>query len=74
MQLLVCFNDLIAMVMDHSACPVTTGEDCLYLTVYTPPANELAKEPAPIMVFYHGGEFVTGHGGYYAYHFIVAAT
>jgi para-nitrobenzyl esterase len=44
------------------ACPNTTGEDCLFLTVYTPRLSELAT-PAPIMIFYHGGEFVTGHGG-----------
>lgn len=48
--------------MSYSACPATTGEDCLFLTVYTPLAAELTTG-APIMVFFHGGEFIAGHGG-----------
>jgi para-nitrobenzyl esterase len=55
-----------------SACPqvaspfgvASTSEDCLFLNVYVPgnpgPANRL-----PVMVFLHGGAFVSGAGSLY---------
>lgn len=39
----------------------TSGEDCLYLSVASPAAAP--KSPLPVMVWIHGGAFVTGHGG-----------
>lgn len=37
------------------------AEDCLFLNVWTPPAGA-ASGPVPVMVFVHGGAFVTGAG------------
>ncbi len=37
------------------------GEDCLVLNVYTPGVNAEARRP--VMVWLHGGGFVTGSGG-----------
>ncbi|KAL0277569.1 UNVERIFIED_CONTAM: hypothetical protein PYX00_004807 [Menopon gallinae] len=36
-------------------------EDCLYLNVYTPKVNA-TSDLLPVMVFYHGGAWVTGSG------------
>ncbi|XP_059611146.1 juvenile hormone esterase-like [Phlebotomus argentipes] len=38
------------------------SEDCLYLNVYVP-QNPDSKDPLPVMVNFHGGGFMTGHGG-----------
>jgi para-nitrobenzyl esterase len=40
-----------------------TDEDCLNLNVWTP-ASE-SEEPRPVMVWIHGGAFVSGSGGVY---------
>jgi para-nitrobenzyl esterase len=37
------------------------SEDCLYLNVYSPTLDSAAR--LPVMVFIHGGSFVTGSGG-----------
>lgn len=48
-------------------CPQPFGdsiigqEDCLYVNVYTP-LNPKSTGPLPVMVFIHGGAFVTGTG------------
>jgi len=41
------------------------GEDCLFLNVWTP--SGLAA-PAPVMVWFHGGSFVTGSSAIVWYH------
>ena len=40
------------------------SEDCLYLNVYAPPQAAAAK-PLPVMVWIHGGAFITGAGSQY---------
>lgn len=42
-----------------------TGEDCLVLNVWTPGLGGAGKRP--VMVFVHGGGYVTGSGGYIMY-------
>ncbi|KAG5676471.1 hypothetical protein PVAND_006303 [Polypedilum vanderplanki] len=37
------------------------NEDCLYLNVYAPEVK--FKEKYPVIVFFHGGSFLTGSGG-----------
>nr|WP_033289717.1 carboxylesterase family protein [Amycolatopsis jejuensis] len=46
-------------------CPqsgAVTSEDCLYLNVWTPPAGATGR---PVLVWLHGGAFVTGGGDRY---------
>ncbi|OXM14934.1 carboxylesterase/lipase family protein [Paenibacillus herberti] len=40
---------------------IPQAEDCLYLNVWAP--EEPTDEPLPVMVWIHGGSFVTGGGG-----------
>eukprot|EP00331_Platyophrya_macrostoma_P002687 CAMPEP_0176424688 /NCGR_PEP_ID=MMETSP0127-20121128/10971_1 /TAXON_ID=938130 /ORGANISM="Platyophrya macrostoma, Strain WH" /LENGTH=543 /DNA_ID=CAMNT_0017805763 /DNA_START=39 /DNA_END=1670 /DNA_ORIENTATION=+ len=42
-------------------CTPTTSEDCLYLNVYTPNLEPTAN--LPVIVFFHGGNYIGGSGG-----------
>ena len=44
---------------------VPQDEDCLSLNVWTPP--EPSDDPRPVMVFIHGGAFLSGSGAYPLY-------
>jgi para-nitrobenzyl esterase len=44
--------------------PLPTSEDCLFLNVWTPKADDGKR---PVMVWFHGGGWVTGSGSSYAY-------
>ncbi len=41
--------------------PVTQDEDCLHVDVWAPEGAD-AQKPAPVLVFIHGGAFMTGGG------------
>lgn len=42
-------------------CTPTTSEDCLYLNIYTPNLEPTAN--LPVIVFFHGGNYIGGSGG-----------
>ena len=44
--------------------PLSNGEDCLFLNVWTPAADGKKR---PVLVWFHGGGFTTGSGSSYAY-------
>lgn len=44
--------------------PLPTSEDCLFLNVWTPAADDKKR---PVLVWFHGGGFTTGSGSSYAY-------
>ena len=41
--------------------PVTQDEDCLHVDIWAPEGAN-AQKPAPVLVFIHGGAFMTGGG------------
>lgn len=43
--------------------PAQESEDCLYVNVWTPGITPDGSGTRPVMVFIHGGAFVTGSGG-----------
>ena len=47
----------------HGEIPADQSEDCLSLNVYLPEAS--SAEPFAVMVFVHGGSFITGAGREY---------
>ena len=49
----------LAFVVGSPATALAQDEDCLVLDVVAPPPDET---PKPVMVFFHGGAYVTGSG------------
>ena len=56
------------------ACPTSISEDCLYLNIFTPPIATAARatdesqlQTFAVMLFIHGGSFVTGYSGGWLY-------
>jgi neuroligin len=39
-----------------------TDEDCLYMNIFTPWAASIVREPYPVMIYIHGGNFDHGSG------------
>ena len=50
----------------HATAPLTQSEDCLFLNIYTPTQKIIERTPnknkRPVMVWFHGGSWVHGHG------------
>lgn len=42
-------------------------ENCLYLNVYVPNVGNLSRTKLPVMVWFHGGDWTFGSGGYKFY-------
>jgi para-nitrobenzyl esterase len=73
---------LVSATQFGSQCPQATGtysspdeggsEDCLFLNITTPAATP--AQPAPVMVFIHGGSFVSGEGATYVPSTLVTQT
>ncbi|GBP80677.1 Esterase FE4 [Eumeta japonica] len=55
-------NRNICAQLDRESETVTGDEDCLYLNIYTPKLPADASTAMPVMVFIHGGGFLSGNG------------
>ncbi|GBG33071.1 Acetylcholinesterase 1 [Hondaea fermentalgiana] len=51
-------------------CPSTTSEDCLSVNVFTPQSVKTlrSQQALPVLIFFHGGNYVAGSGGVNLYH------
>uniref|UniRef100_A0A6B2L168 Carboxylic ester hydrolase n=1 Tax=Arcella intermedia TaxID=1963864 RepID=A0A6B2L168_9EUKA len=60
-NVLDCTNFTIgcAQTAHSEDVPKNTSEDCLYLQIFTPRLGKY-KDPAPVMLFFHGGDFKQG--------------
>lgn len=52
-------NDVIGNFFSGPNTPPPAGEDCLYLNIWSPGADQQKR---PVLVWIHGGAFVTGSG------------
>lgn len=46
---------------------VDGSEDCLYVNVYTPPLSDIPKTGLPVMVWIHGGAWISGSNHHLVY-------
>ena len=75
-------SEVVPATAFGSECPQATGsytgpeeggsEDCLFLNIYTP--QTVAAKPRPVMLFIHGGSFVSGSGEIYVPNTLVKQT
>lgn len=54
-----------AQLSNGTGNPTTFDEDCLFLNVTTPAGRSARRGGLPVMVWIHGGSFLTGTGGSY---------
>ncbi|KAA1424782.1 carboxylesterase family protein [Mumia zhuanghuii] len=54
-----------AQLTNGTGNTTTVDEDCLYLNVTTPAGRSARRAGLPVMVWIHGGSFLTGTGGSY---------
>ncbi|WP_370616959.1 carboxylesterase/lipase family protein [Mumia sp. Pv 4-285] len=54
-----------AQLTNGTGNATTVDEDCLYLNVTTPAGRSARRAGLPVMVWIHGGSFLTGTGGSY---------
>ncbi|WP_262851294.1 carboxylesterase/lipase family protein [Mumia quercus] len=54
-----------AQLSNGTGNPTTFGEDCLTLNVTTPAGRSARRAGLPVMVWIHGGSFLTGAGSSY---------
>jgi para-nitrobenzyl esterase len=52
-------NDIIGSFFNGPSSSPPSGEDCLYLNIWSPDADQKKR---PVLVWIHGGAFVTGSG------------
>lgn len=57
-----CWQDCYSNEPPH-ICPPVHSEDCLYLNIWTPRMNGTITKPLPVIIFYHGGNFMDGYAG-----------
>lgn len=52
----------VSFQKDFLTSKVVGSEDCLFLNVYTPSPKLKINNPLPVMLWLHGGAFMTGSG------------
>lgn len=52
----------VSFQKDMLSGKVVGSEDCLFLNVYTPSTKSKINNPLPVMLWIHGGAFMTGSG------------
>lgn len=52
----------ISIQRDNYKKEITGTEDCLFLNIYTPQLPHTCATSFPVMVWIHGGGFMTGSG------------
>lgn len=52
----------VSFQRDMLTAKMVGSEDCLFLNVYTPTAKSKLNKPLPVMLWIHGGAFMSGSG------------